>query len=82
MSLSAGFNAGVVAGTESNWPVIYVDSPNGQVSWHIADQDSEVLCGLPLYNGQWDQAYRAREKAWCVWPIKQTNPCFTLNLFT
>jgi hypothetical protein len=76
MSLSAGFNAGVITSTETNWPVVYVDTPNGQMSWHIANQDSEVLCGLPVYNGQWDQTYRAREKAWCVWPIKQTGPCF------
>jgi hypothetical protein len=72
MALMAGFKAGLLKGTlsGSEGHFVYVDTPNGQVSWYVTDRDSEVLCSLPAYNGNWDQHYRAREKAWCVWDIK------------
>jgi hypothetical protein len=68
MALAAGFKAGTgVDPDETKWPVIYVETPNGQVSWHIAESDAAVLDGLPNYDGQWDGTYRAREADWCVW---------------
>ena len=70
MALAAGFKAGKgVDPDETKWPVIYVDTPNGQVSWHIAEADAHVLEGLPQYGEQWDGTFKARDAAWPVWPI-------------
>jgi hypothetical protein len=78
MALEAGFKAGTgVDPDETKWPVIYVETPNGQVSWHIAESDAAVLDGLPNYDGQWDGTYRAREADWCVWD--QNEPLLSEN---
>jgi len=62
MALAAGFKAGTgVDPDETKWPVVYVETPNGQVSWHIASHDADILSGLPVYEGQWDGTYRARK---------------------
>ena len=69
MALAAGFKAGKgVDPDETKWPVVYVDTPNGQVSWHIAEADQGVLEGMPQYNGEWDGKFTARDPAWSVWP--------------
>lgn len=69
MALAAGFKAGKgVDPDETKWPVVYVDTPNGQVSWHIAEADQGVLEGLPQYGGEWDGKFTARDPAWSVWP--------------
>lgn len=44
---------------EPNWPVVYVDSPAGQLSWHINPDDLDlfrhVTCNTVHYlRGQWD----------------------------
>ena len=68
MALAAGFKAGKgVDPDETKWPVVYVDTPNGQVSWHIAESDQDVLEGLPQYDGEWDGTFTAREPLWPVW---------------
>jgi hypothetical protein len=33
--------------------VLYVDTPAGQLSWHIAPADQPMLAGLPEYKGKW-----------------------------
>lgn len=69
MAFAAGFKAGKgVDPDETKWPVVYVDTPNGQVSWHIAESDQSALEGLPQYNGEWDGKFTARDPAWPVWP--------------
>ena len=71
MALAAGFKAGKgVDPDETKWPVVYVETPNGQVSWHIASRDADILKGLPDYEGQWDKTWRARYADWCRWPRK------------
>jgi len=66
MALAAGFRAG--KGVDpGKWPVVYVETPNGQVSWHIAASEAPALEGLPEYPGEWDGTYRARDASWCVW---------------
>jgi hypothetical protein len=71
MALAAGFKAGKgVDPDETKWPVIYVETPNGQVSWHIANHDADILKGLPEYEGRWDGTWRARYADWCRWPRK------------
>ena len=70
MALVAGFKAGKgVDPDETKWPVVYVETPNGQVSWHIAEQDADVLSGLPEYGGEWDGQFRSRDPMWPVWEI-------------
>lgn len=68
MALAAGFKAGVGI-DPGKWPVLYVETPNGQVCWHIADHDAHVLDGLPRFSGEWDGSFRGREARWSVWPI-------------
>ena len=71
IALAAGFKAGKgVDPDETKWPVVYVETPNGQVSWHIASRDADILKGLPDYEGQWDGTWRARYADWCRWPRK------------
>lgn len=37
------------------WPVLYVDLPTGQVSWHLSAADRQALAeDLPEYPGDWD----------------------------
>lgn len=38
---------------EPDWPVLYVDTPAGQVSWHLPKADVEVA-SWPAYSGSWD----------------------------
>ena len=66
MALAAGFRAGKGVDPDK-WPVVYVETPNGQVSWHIAESEASALEGLPEYPGEWDGSYRARDANWCVW---------------
>jgi len=71
MALAAGFKAGKgVDPDETKWPVVYVETPSGQVSWHIASRDADILKGLPEYEGRWDGTWRARYADWCRWPRK------------
>ncbi|WNI17652.1 hypothetical protein [Actinacidiphila sp. ITFR-21] len=40
-----------------NWPVLYIESPKGQLSWHIHPDDKDVFDGLnvPMVDGYaWD----------------------------
>jgi len=41
--------------------VLYVDTPAGQLSWHIAPQDQPMLQGLPEYVGKWDEMYNSAD---------------------
>jgi hypothetical protein len=34
--------------------VVFVDTPKGQLSWHVHDSDRPLFEGLPTYHGQWD----------------------------
>lgn len=37
---------------EPDWPVLMVDTPEGQVSWHMTRQ--EIPDWVPIYDGEWD----------------------------
>lgn len=70
-AIEAGWNAGRgfdmdMPGADVNdWGhVVYVDTPGGQVSWHIAPDDVHLLAPLPQYDGEWDGTFRARESGW------------------
>lgn len=62
-----GHDVGVVL-DDPEWPVIYVDTPAGQVSWHVPrDELPEDLAALD-FRGKWDghttqEKYRRLEGA-------------------
>lgn len=40
---------------EPEWPVLFIDLPTGQVSWHLtADQRTKLAPDIGVYDGQWD----------------------------
>lgn len=55
---SAGIGLDSNEDKDSNWrTVLYVDTPAGQLSWHIAPADKHMLEGLPQYTKAWDGTY-------------------------
>lgn len=72
MALLAGFKAGVGKDdkeqNDDEWRVVlYVETPAGQVSWHIAPDDQTLLEGLPAYDGVWDGSFRSRDGSFAFW---------------
>lgn len=65
LALSKGMNAGIGKDdTEQGdeWcNVVYIDLPQGQVSWHIAPRDLHMFEDLPVYKGKWDGTYNGRD---------------------
>lgn len=48
-----GFPVGTgIDADEPDWPVVYIDLPTGQVSWHIPK--GELVAGLGPYEREWD----------------------------
>lgn len=45
-----GYNIGIKDDPE--WPILYIDLPTGQVSWHIPK--NELIEVFPVYSGKWD----------------------------
>lgn len=72
MALANGYKAGTGLDSSENDPewrvVLYVDTPNGQVSWHVSPNDQWVLEGLPEYGAEWDGTFKSREGKFAVWP--------------
>lgn len=73
-ALAAGWKAG--QGTDNDpgkdWDpewrhVVYVELPTGQqVSWHLSPSELALLEGLPLYDGEWDGTFGARDLRWAL----------------
>ena len=66
LTLALGGNAGTGMCDNKSWSdqwrvVLYVDTPGGQVSWHIAPRDQHMLKGLPEYVGEWDGTFKSRD---------------------
>jgi hypothetical protein len=64
--LSLGGTAGVGLDNRVDQPdswrvVLYVDTPAGQLSWHIAPADQLMLAGLPQYAGTWDGLWNSAD---------------------
>jgi hypothetical protein len=65
-ALSQGFKAGTGLDDNIEWDddwrvVLYVNTPAGQMSWHIAPDDQHMLEGLPAYDGKWDGKFSGRD---------------------
>ncbi|MGP6240421.1 hypothetical protein ACNF40_08470 [Cuniculiplasma sp. SKW4] len=50
MAQKLGYATGIKE--NGDWPILYVDLPSGQVSWHIPK--CELLSDLPKYSKEWD----------------------------
>ena len=51
MAEKLGYRVGVKDDPE--WPILYIDLPTGQVSWHLPS--SELVRNFPSYIGEWDR---------------------------
>lgn len=40
--------------SEPDWPVLFIELPTGQVSWHFAPTDVDLLEGIPTSERPWD----------------------------
>lgn len=50
-----GHHAGFAADLDApGWPVLLIDLPTGQVSWHVRAEDRATAPDLGSYEGAWD----------------------------
>jgi hypothetical protein len=53
LAMRVGYKVGYLADpAEPDWPVLMIDTPEGQVSWHF--KRGELPRGIPAYDGEWD----------------------------
>jgi hypothetical protein len=53
LALAQGFTAGLtIDPDEPEWPVLMIDLPTGQISWHLPK--NEIIGEWPEYHGGWD----------------------------
>jgi hypothetical protein len=39
----------------ARWPVLFIDLPTGQVSWHLTIEDRRSAADIDIYLGEWDR---------------------------
>ena len=66
LALQFGLNAGKGKDDNEEWDdewrnVVYVDLPDGQVSWHISPTELHLISDLPEYNGKWDGTFKKND---------------------
>ena len=59
MALALGCKAGTATTAIDGWSedwhgCVYIDLPEGQVSWHFHDSQKDLFAGLPMYQSWWD----------------------------
>jgi hypothetical protein len=57
--LAAIYNAGIkrteIDGWDPKWAgCVYIDTPEGQMSWHYSDEEAPLFADLPPYEREWD----------------------------
>jgi hypothetical protein len=46
----------------SDWNnILYIDLPEGQISYHIAPRDLDIFSDLPEYDSVWDGTYNSKD---------------------
>lgn len=73
MAIEAGYAAGLGRDItkEEGWDIVlYVDTPAGQVSWHIAKDDLDLVVDVPAYTGKWDGTFYSRTGEANQWDAK------------
>lgn len=53
-ALANGWEAGIKEGDDPEWPIVVIDLPTGQVSWHIPKGELHLFDGVPPYTKKWD----------------------------
>jgi hypothetical protein len=56
-NLSAKHPSGLVSSVDEDgvtWPIVYIELPTGQVSWHISDVDLDLFSHVPYRDIKWD----------------------------
>ena len=66
MAIALGFKAGIGKDNNEDWDdewrnLIYIELPNGQISYHIAPHDLSVIKDLPEYDGKWDGTFLSKD---------------------
>lgn len=54
MGCAVGFKSDGVLLAPSTWPVLFIDLPTGQVSWHLKLEDRRNAPDIGDYLGTWD----------------------------
>ena len=62
LALGMGLPAGIVPETSLRWACAYIETPEGQVAWHLAQKDLHYFDGIPTFAGDTSQAYTTDEK--------------------
>ncbi len=62
LALGMGLPAGIVPATPDEWACAYIDTPEGQVAWHVAETDLHHFDGIPTFGGDTSQTYTTDEK--------------------
>lgn len=53
LAQGVGYEVGIgIDPDEPEWPVLFVDLPDGQVSWHLPE--GEIIGHWRSYSGKWD----------------------------
>lgn len=51
----SGVKRTAIEGWDPEWHgCVFIDTPEGQMSWHYHDSDAALFEGLPPYTGDWD----------------------------
>lgn len=55
LAKKCGMNVGIARdfNASEDWPVVYIDLPHGQVSWHVKRDEANVFA-IPEYRRRWD----------------------------
>ena len=58
-----------ISGWDPEWHnCVYIDTPEGQMSWHYHDTDAWLFEALPPYKGEWD-CHTTGEKYKRLWKL-------------
>jgi hypothetical protein len=59
MALQAGHKVGVKDFFDGK-KILYIDTPEGQISWAFDPADFDLLEGFSEFDGEWDGSYASR----------------------
>lgn len=69
----SGIRKTAIEGWDPCWHhCVFIDTPEGQLSWHYHDRDAELFAGLPPYTKEWD-GHSSPEKYERLWQLTMRN---------
>lgn len=70
----SGLKKTAISGWDEEWHgCVYIDTPEGQMSWHYHERDGWLFEGLPQYKGEWD-GHTTDEKYARLWRLTRSHP--------